>query len=192
MSGAENGDEWAALASVAERPKVDALKLYTRLGLSPILVNGIRSDGRCTCGALSCGAIGKHPLWAGWQRGEVDLARMECALGKEPSVNIGLRMGPQPNGRVLICLDVDGPRDLLAPLEQQFGALPETLTAHSGRGIHLVYALPPGVAPPRNRVGVAKRIDLRSEGGQIVVAPSKHATGRIYEWVLARAPEVLP
>ncbi|MEI9940200.1 MAG: bifunctional DNA primase/polymerase [Pseudomonadota bacterium] len=35
-------------------------------------------------------------------------------------------------------------------------------------------------------------VDIRSEGGQIVAAPSVHASGRPYRWFDAREPAVLP
>ena len=100
-------------------------------------------------------------------------------------------MGLQPNGWFLIAIDVDGPRDLLAPLEEQHGPLPRTLTARTGSGgWHLIYKVNPEHAPG-NRVKLAPGIDVRSEGGQIVISPSGHALGTRYRWVDLREPAEL-
>jgi hypothetical protein len=58
-----------------------------------------------------------------------------------PEVNIGYATGKH------VALDVDGPEGeaALAALEKQHGALPETLTARTGKGRHLYFT--PNGAP---------------------------------------------
>jgi len=102
----------------------------------------------------------------------------------------------------LVAIDLDGEPGEASwqTLTQELGAPPPTLTSQSGReggGRHLVYRLPPSadLASVRNRAGgwvtpAGARLpclDVRAEGGQIVVAPSLHATGRRYAWD-AQAP----
>lgn len=171
----------------------DFVSRYTRLGLHPILLHGLNEDDSCTCGRDECtDSRGKHPVHKGWQNAPLDAAALDGALEKNWRFNVGLRMGRQPSGLVLIAIDVDGPRSLLDPLIAEEGELPPTLTASTGKGLHLIFKMPPGREPPTNRVKLAPGIDVRSEGGQIVAAPSRHYSGRRYRWVDAREPAELP
>lgn len=185
-------DTWHALAWISQTDSRDAIRLYTKAGLHPIAIHGVTENGTCTCGRSSCGAIGKHPVSAGWQSAALDLNALDEALIANWRLNVGLRMGMQPGGFRLVTVDVDGPRELLAPLEKSLGPLPPTLTATSGKGMHLIYKLRDDAATPKNRVKLSPGVDIRSEGGQIVAAPSVHVSGCRYRWLDAREPAVLP
>jgi len=126
----------------------------------------------------------------GWQSAGLDVVRLDRALARNWRLNVGLRMGLQPSGSTLIALDVDGDRSLLAPLEAKHGPLPETLTARTSRGWHFIYRVPAD-AGIRNRVRLAPGVDVRAEGGQIVVSPSRHASGTFYTWINIREPAEL-
>lgn len=169
-------------------------RVLARLGLHPIAIHGLTDDG-CTCDRPDrpdCAAHGKHPVLGGWQRAPLDIDTLDRMLASNWRLNLGLRMGQQPNGWFLVAIDVDGPRELLEPLERQHGALPPTLTARTGSGgLHLIYRLSDPSRAPRNRVRMAPGIDVRSEGGQIVCSPSLHQSGGHYTWIDAREPEVL-
>jgi putative DNA primase/helicase len=176
--------------------KRDAVTMYARLGLHPILIHGVTEAGTCTCGRTSCAAIGKHPVNKGWQSAPLDLDALDDALNDLTGnwrYNVGLRMGQQPSGVVLVCVDVDGPRSLLEPLEAEEGMpFPPTLTAKTSRGFHLIYRWPEGREPPTNRAGLAPHVDVRAVGGQIVAPPSQHVSGDRYKWIDTREPAVLP
>ncbi len=63
--------------------------------------------------------------------------------------------------------------------------LPETVCANSGGGGKHYYFLYSGSYPIGNRTRIAgRRIDVRAEGGVIILPPSVHASGSEYEWVL--------
>lgn len=105
---------------------------------------------------------------------------------------IGLAMGRQPDGRFIFALDVDehdpahSGNESLAELERTYGSLPATVRSLTGSsGLHLLFE-----APVEVRNGVAgDGLDVRGEGGQIVVAPSIHpVTGRRYAWEDTFAP----
>lgn len=107
---------------------------------------------------------------------------------------LGLAMGVLPDGRCLFALDVDehdpahSGIETLADLEGRHGSLPETVRSLTGSsGLHLLFVGPPGLMV---RNGVAgDGLDVRGEGGQIVVSPSIHpTTGRRYEWEDGFAP----
>ena len=182
---------WSDLGWIAMTDKRDAIRIYSQLGLHPILIHGITGTKACTCGRSGCAAIGKHPVQKGWSASGLDMAALDDALIENWRFNIGLRMGRQPSGIMLVCVDVDGPRSLLKPLETD-EAFPPTLTAQTSRGLHLIYRWPEGREPPTNRAGLAPHVDVRAVGGQIVAPPSRHVSGPTYHWIDTREPAVLP
>jgi hypothetical protein len=105
---------------------------------------------------------------------------------------VGLAMGRQPDGRMIFALDVDehdpahSGSETLVEWEQTHGSLPDTVRSITGAdGLHILYESPVEV-----RNGVAgDGIDVRGEGGQIVVAPTMHpTTGKQYAWEAGFAP----
>lgn len=113
-----------------------------------------------------------------------------------PNHGVGLAMGPQPDGRNLIAVDIDEHKpeasgsDTLHQLEALHSKLPDTVRAITGSGgTHLIYCAPPTL-DLRNTAGtIGPGIDIRGAGGQIVAAPSIHPdTLRRYEWEDGYAP----
>lgn len=105
---------------------------------------------------------------------------------------VGLAMGHQPDGRFIFALDVDehdpahSGIESLADLEGTQGSLPETWRSITGSsGLHLLFTSDVDI-----RNGIAgDGLDIRGEGGQIVVYPSTHPlTHRRYEWEDTYAP----
>lgn len=168
---------------------------YARQGFRVLPVAGVVIDGelrdrwRCTCErGASCDKPGKHPLV---RRGSYDATSDEkqiCAWWRRwPQANIGL--APR-EGQVVLDVDDDGHLKTgsltLETLEARHGRLPPTWTARSGAGgMHLWLAAPDGF---RNRVNFAPWLDLRTVGGYVVAPPSRHRSGRLYEWL----PEAWP
>ena len=97
-----------------------------------------------------------------------------------PDANIGIPTGVASGFDVL---DVDprhGGDDSLETLESQYGEMPATVEQLTGGGgRHLLFRHRDGV---RNKVGLLPGLDIRGEGGYIVVAPSVHESGRTYCW----------
>jgi putative DNA primase/helicase len=185
---------WSTLGWGYSQDRRYAAKLYAKLGLHPILLNGILDDGACTCGRRDCDkSRGKHPRFKNWETAPLDLDALDRALANNRYLNVGIRTGMQPCGRGLVVVDIDGPRELLAPLEAEAGQpFPETLTARTGSGgLHLYYWLRDGVEV-RNTQGLVPHVDVRAMGGQVVAAPSLHLSGNRYQWLNAMEPAVLP
>lgn len=112
-------------------------------------------------------------------------------LDRCPARNVGMPMGGQ---RKLVALDVDGPEGErnLAALIIELGPLPPTLEARSGRaegGRHLIFRAYRSVAIANKEL--ADKIDVKAQGGQIVVAPSVHASGAVYAWNVTPTPEAI-
>lgn len=97
-----------------------------------------------------------------------------------PEANIGIRTGM---GRMVIDVDGDEGADSLADLERQWGELPETIRAVTPRGMHYFFVAPGTVPCSVGRV--APGIDIRGDGGYVVAPPSRHTSGRAYEWDVA-------
>jgi hypothetical protein len=108
--------------------------------------------------------------------------------GSWPAANIGVGTG-SASGIVVIDVDAPGGKTSLELLTSRLGELPATLEAVTGgQGRHLVYRHPGGHLG--NTVGKLHGfetplpyIDLRADGGAIVVAPSRHISGNRYRWV---------
>lgn len=114
---------------------------------------------------------------------------------RQPEANLGLA-----TGQGIVALDVDhgkGGKDSLAKLTRG-RPLPRTAEAATGGGgKHFLFRVPPGVRV-RNGQDLRPGIDIRGDGGMIVVEPSVHPdTGREYVWlvhpgqVIADAPDWL-
>ena len=107
---------------------------------------------------------------------------------KWPNSNIGIATG-QPNG--LLVVDVDprnGGDDSFDRLVDQHGKFPDTVEGLTGGGgRHLLYSYPQDGVPISGSV-LADGIDIKSDGGYIVVAPSLHISGKRYEWELLSGP----
>ncbi|MGH2688173.1 MAG: bifunctional DNA primase/polymerase, partial [Actinomycetota bacterium] len=96
-----------------------------------------------------------------------------------PTANIGLAV---PRG--LVVVDIDD-RDALLRLKAEDRDLPATAKTTTGRGLHLYYRAAEEI---RNSVGLFPGVDLRGQGGYVVVPPSVHPTGAQYRWEVPLSP----
>jgi hypothetical protein len=146
-----------------------AAQLAVTRGWAVIPLHG-QDAGRCHCGRVECSAQGKHPIWPAWQtRGLVDLDQARHIFAQYPRANVGVLTGAPSN---LWVLDVDKPAALVALIEQ-YGMLPSTWTQRTGSGgWHYGFLLPPDFTVTNYRGTLPKGIDVRGQGGQIVLAPS--------------------
>ena len=103
---------------------------------------------------------------------------------RTPQANIGAATGARSGFWVLDIDMPDGPESLAA-LEAEHDPLPVTIEASTPRGGRHLYWRWPGDGPEiRNsasRIGTG--LDVRGEGGSIVLPPSVLADGRRYRWV---------
>src|SRR6516164_7716334 len=106
---------------------------------------------------------------------------------KWPEASIGMPTGVA-SARIVI--DVDprhGGDESLLELETKYGALPTTLeTKTGGGGRHLFFVCQGNI---RNSAGVlGPGVDVRGEGGYVILPPSLHLSGANYEWVNGGQP----
>ena len=102
-----------------------------------------------------------------------------------PDSNIGLATGKDGyNGSGLLVLDIDLPQgpESVAKLADEGKTLPITLTQQTGSGgLHYLFGVPDEQLV-RNVVGLREGIDVKGDGGYVVVAPSRHRSGNSYAW----------
>jgi putative DNA primase/helicase len=181
----------SGLSYLSDVSTAEAAAEYGRRGFRVLPLHHLVAPGVCSCARMGeCGkSAAKHPRIAAWQREATsDLDAIGVWWLDWPHANVGLAMGGAAR---LVALDIDGPagRASLAALEAQHGALPRTLTSRSGRedgGEHRLFHVPPALdlAAIKNRASrLAPGLDVRAEGGQIVVCPSIHLSGRPYTWI---------
>ena len=135
----------------------------------------------------------KIPRIRQWQkRATTDPAKIHEWFAERPDDNLGLATGDG-----LIALDLDeGGKQSFDDLMAQGGEFPETARAQTGSGgEHILLRMESSGLTITN---FRPKIDVRGDGGQIVVAPSLHPkTGKAYQWIrhprdgIAEAPEWL-
>jgi len=143
---------------------------------------------------VPAGERAKRPI-VPWQRFQHELpseAQVRQWFERWPAANLAVVTG-EVSGIIVIDVDARHGGDAsLAEMQARHGALPDTMEAATGgSGRHLYFAHPGREV--RNRVGLAPGIDLRGDGGCIIVPPSVHPSGNRYHWIPGRGPgEVEP
>lgn len=172
-------------------------------GLKPILIHAPTADGGCSCGkkhditASGSSSAGKHPIQPNWQKKQFTLDQLRDQLARlKFTPNIGMVLGRQPGtGEYIVAVDVDD-AERFAKVEAELGPLPETPRCDSGRGYRLFYSIPPEIDLKRlvnvTGLGGEPGVDVKVEGGQVVIAPSLHANGKRYKWTVVGQIAVLP
>ena len=165
---------------------------YARRGIPvfPCFTPARDVNGRpcCGCWRPTCKSPAKHPATRhGVKDATTDLSVIERWFGpggKHEGANLGAAMGGPLR---LVAVDVDprhGGDASLARIEAEHGALPATATqdTQSG-GWHLIFRVPdPTKIRNRSDGSIAPGIDVRSDGGYVLVAPSEGITWRRYAW----------
>lgn len=158
---------------MSDNPLLEAALDYAARGI-PVIPLHNPQDRKCSCGNPACDRIGKHPRT---KRGILDATTDPGVIRSWwwswPTANIGLAMG---NGWA--ALDADHPM-ALEVWETQHGPLPDGPRQTTGKGEHRFFRTGDGV---KNAVRFAPGLDIRSDRGYVVAAPSLHANGKRYEW----------
>lgn len=155
--------------------------------------------------AILCAAHGwpVFPCWAktkrpctphGFKDATIDEPAIESCWQRWPDANVAVATGAA-SGIVVVDVDMRDGRDglvTLADLEREHGAMPRTVQSRTGGGgCHLFFDHPG--QPVRNGndvLGVG--IDVKGDGGYVLVPRSIHESGKLYEWLPAAGPGDLP
>jgi len=165
-----------------------------RIGMHPCHKNTCKDRGNHPCHQSVCDSAGKHPRTKnGVHDASTDEAKIRRWWETWEDANIGVATGKEAG---FFALDVDprkGGAEALASLENKHGNLPVTRIADTGGdGVHYLFKYPD--FPVKNSTGaLGSGLDIKGDGGAIVVAPSLHAGGKRYCWrndaPITNAPE---
>lgn len=102
--------------------------------------------------------------------------------GRYPNASIGVPTGHAIGAWVLDVDLPDGPESL-DEIESQHGPLAITLEQVTGSGgRHLFFAEIPGDKIQNSAKIIGQGLDVRGDGGYVIVAPSSHPSGNRYQW----------
>ncbi len=163
-----------------------AAEMYAALGYPVLPCFEPAPGGGCTCRAgAGCHRPGKHPRLKGRQAGQggVHEASMDPVTVRRwwrrwPRANVALRTGDRFDACDLDSQEgVEALRAILSEAGGVLGSGP--LARTGGGGWHLLFA-PTGHGSPKR---VLPGVDWRGHGGYVLVAPSRHPSGRRYRWI---------
>ncbi len=142
----------------------------------------------CSCGRPDCPSPAKHPriAWEWLQGDAVDEDQLRTWWTRWPDANVGVVTGAWSG---VVVLDVDprnGGDGSLAELERVGGAAPVTPESSTGGGGRHLWFRHPG--RPVRSAPLAAGLDVKGDGGVAIAPPSRHASGRRYEWIEGRSP----
>jgi hypothetical protein len=128
-----------------------------------------------------CGVAAKVPATAhGLKDATTDTDLIRQWWRTDPNYNIAVATGAVSK---IFVIDVDGldAEFELRKLEAEHGALPPSIEVITARGRHVYFRWP--AQPIRNSAGkIAPGIDVRGDGGYVLVPPSVHPSGKEYAW----------
>ncbi|MGX4658468.1 bifunctional DNA primase/polymerase [Micromonospora sp. SCSIO 07396] len=142
---------------------------------------------RDTCSCLTC-----HGFYAA----STDPDRVAAIVGAVPTGQLALRTGAA-SGTVVVDVDpAHGGRDTMNALIAA-GLLPPTAYVVTGSGgLHLYYrhpGQPVQCSQGKPGQGLGPGIDVKADGGYVVLPPSVHPrTGRPYQWAPRREMQEMP
>jgi hypothetical protein len=138
----------------------------------------------CSCGRADCKKPGKHPRLTSWQnKATSGVSQIESWWQQWPSANLGVVLGPSSQ---LIDIEYD---------DAEGEATAEELLSHiktpkyrSARSCHHLFHFPDWLKPQKAVLrwrGLELRFGTDKAGAQSIFPPSKHASGKSYEWLLS-------
>ncbi len=169
---------------------------YARAGYKLIPLWWMLDTGVCACGDSDCGNKasqnnpGKHPIqWLvknGRNNSTNDLQTIDAWWSRYPAANIGLDCA----GSGLLVIDVDKHDDKnngfesLDDLETTFGEkiVSPVIAETGGGGIHIFFKAPSDYTSCPGGFGKNfPAIDIKFNG-YVLLSPSNHKSGKLYEW----------
>lgn len=180
--------------SAAKEPNLGAAALsYARRGWHVFPLHSPDKERGCTCSlGTACASPGKHPRTRrGLKDATTDESQIRQWWQRWPRANVGLAMG-RASG--LVAVDVDhraGGGAGLTQLLDDHGSFPETLEAETGGGHHIFFSHP-GVSFKNSSSVLGEGLDVKTDGGYVVAAPSLHASGKHYRWTSKKRPARMP
>lgn len=165
--------------------KAKAAVALIKKGFEIVVLHGIDKYGNCTCSHGSkCTKSGKHPLYKGWQsKATMSETEILAVLKKYPNANFAIDVGKK-----VFVVDTDAAHGGFESLKP-YGKMKKTVSVKTGGGgSHQYYQRPEGMKIP-NIVDLLRGVDIKADGGLIVIPGSKHKSGNFYEWMPGCSPD---
>lgn len=129
--------------------------------------------------AYECSAPGKHPRIARWEeQASTSEEQIRKWWRRWPNANIGVAAGKSG----LVVIDIDTYNEVADGGALELSDRNTITSLTGGGGEHLVYEHPPGLKIRNSDASLPDWVNIRAHGGQFVVPPSLHKSGRHYEW----------
>ena len=156
--------------TAADNPYLDAALRYAALGL-PVF----------PCAPAQKKPITKH----GFRDATTDAATVRAWWRASPRANVAMPTGAA-SGLIVIDVDPRNGGDVgIDELETRNGKLPETAMSLTGDGGRHLFLQHPGGYVPCTHGALAAGIDVKGDGGYVVMPPSTHPSGNAYTWELS-------
>lgn len=149
------------------------------------------ASGKCACGKKNCSRSAKHPRTTnGFKSATVDTGKIEDWWRRWPRANIGVATGADSG---IFVLDIDPKNDgtaSLADLISSNDEIPNTIESITGgNGRHFFFKYPG--TNVQTKAMLRPGVDVRGDGGYVVVAPSNHISGGTYRWAQGKDPDTI-
>jgi hypothetical protein len=136
-----------------------------------------------------CHPTGHNPLVAGgFKAATTDEETIRGWWQRWPEAAVALRTGKESG---VFAVDVD-PRNggsySVEHLESQHGPLPESVESKTGGGGRHLLLQWPGEKVPCSVGKIAPGIDVKGDGGYVILPPSDHKSGKQYCWMIGQEP----
>ncbi len=161
---------------------IDYVNHYRVIGWIPIPLHDVKT-GQCSCPkGISCSSAGKHPRVSQVEAKNANYQTWKEWILRWPNMNLAILTGSQYG---FFVVDID-PRHLgdinFNKFCSQHGLPPKTLEAISGGGgRHLFFKAEAGRVIKTSVNALGDGVDIRGDGGIIVVEPS--VTKGEYKWL---------
>lgn len=159
--------------------KLESWLGYSELGWKTMPIYQIDGSA-CSCGK-PCTSPGKHPIL---KHGVLEATDNKNIVRhwahKYPDCNVAVATGEDSG---ILVVDVDfksGGAKSYAELQAKFPFPHHPVMCKTGNGFHLYFRYMQGIG---NKVGLMEGIDVRSDGGYVLVPPSNHISGNHYNWI---------
>jgi putative DNA primase/helicase len=170
-----------------------ALHMAQTFGWKVLPIHCITRRMQCSCQkGAHCKSPGKHPLTRDGVHGaSSDLNVIRAWVSHWPEANWAVACG-EASGIVVIDIDPrHGGYISIQEYEENRpdGPLPRTLQSSTGGGgRHLLYRYPDDGEPVPGRNPWLRGVDVKSDGGYVVLPGSNHISGGSYAWADSSAP----
>lgn len=163
-------------------------QVYLDHGFAVFPCHGVSEDLRCTCGKQPCGEnnkqAGKHPFTRnGVKDASKDIGKISAMFRYRTDLNIAIATG-ELSGVFVVDRDVRGDvngEESISELEKVHGQISKTLRSITGNGTQDFFKMPSDF-DVKNATGIVSGVDIRGTGGYVIAQPSRHYTGRVYEF----------